>query len=75
MEREEGRPDQELGAELEADAQDLEERGEQVGEHIEDARSDWERKKQDDAVPGAQPDDDEPPASGESPLDEPGGPA
>jgi hypothetical protein len=72
MEREEGRPDQELHAELEADAQDLEKRGEQVGEHIKDARADWERKKQDDAVPGAQPDDDEP---GESPADAPGGPA
>jgi hypothetical protein len=75
METEESRPDRELHTELEADAADLEERGREVDERIEDTRSDWERKKEDSTVPGAQPSDDEPPAAGDSPADEPGGPA
>jgi hypothetical protein len=32
---------------------ELEDRGEHVDELIDEARSDWERKKQDDSVPGA----------------------
>ena len=32
---------------------DMEERSERVGEHIDDARKDWEAKQADDAVPGA----------------------
>jgi hypothetical protein len=32
---------------------DMEERGERVGEHIEEARKDWEAKVADPAVPGA----------------------
>ena len=37
----------------ERDLEDLEHRSEQLGEDIEDARADWERKKGDDSVPGA----------------------
>jgi hypothetical protein len=42
---------------------DMEERGERVDKHIEEARKDWEAKQRDDAVPGAtgEPDEDEMP--------------
>jgi hypothetical protein len=49
----------ERAEELEREAEKLEQHAEKVGEHIEDARSDWEAKEQDPAVPGAQPDEDE----------------
>jgi hypothetical protein len=75
METEESRPDRDLHAELEADAADLEQRGREVEQGIEETRSEWERKKEDSTVPGAQPDDAQEPASGESPAEEPGGPA
>lgn len=39
--------------------EELEERGEEVGKDIEDAKSDWESKKDDSSVPGAQPDEDD----------------
>ncbi len=45
--------------ELEAEADDLEQRSEEVGEHTDQAGSDWDAKKQDESVPGAQPPDDE----------------
>jgi hypothetical protein len=41
---------------LEEDADKLEQHNEQLGERIDDIREDWERKQQDDSVPGAQPD-------------------
>jgi hypothetical protein len=34
----------------------LDEHSDEVGEHIDDARRDWEAKEDDPAVPGAQPD-------------------
>ena len=37
---------------------DMEERSQQVGEHIDEARKDWEAKVADPAVPGAGGDDD-----------------
>jgi hypothetical protein len=37
---------------------DLQERSERVGEHIDEARKDWEAKKADAAVPGAAGDPD-----------------
>ncbi|WP_157592276.1 hypothetical protein [Solirubrobacter soli] len=40
--------------EHERELDDLEERSEQLGEEIADVREDWERKKADDQVPGAQ---------------------
>jgi predicted nucleic acid-binding Zn-ribbon protein len=39
--------------EAERELADMEERGERVEEHIEEARKDWEAKQADDAVPGA----------------------
>jgi hypothetical protein len=42
---------------MESDIQEMERQSEEVGEHIDDAKSDWSRKRDDDAVPGAEPDD------------------
>ena len=39
--------------EAEHDLADMEERSQQVGEHIDEARKDWEAKVADPAVPGA----------------------
>jgi hypothetical protein len=75
METEGSRPDRELHDELEADADGLERQGREVEQGIEETRSEWERKKEDSTVPGAQPDDTQEPASGSSPDDQPGGPA
>ena len=41
---------------LERDADGLEHDSDAVGEHIEEARRDWEAKERDPSVPGAQPD-------------------
>ena len=41
---------------LEHEAERLEEQSQRVDEHIRQAREDWERKEEDPAVPGAQPD-------------------
>jgi hypothetical protein len=41
---------------LEEDAERMEHHSEQLGERIDDAEGDWERKEQDASVPGAQPD-------------------
>jgi hypothetical protein len=65
---------------LERDAERMEQESERVGDHIEDARGEWEAKEQDPSVPGAQPDpdDEEEPVAGaeadEEPLSEEGGP-
>jgi hypothetical protein len=40
--------------EYEQQADELQEHSEQVGDDIAEAREDWERKKADDRVPGAQ---------------------
>ena len=59
---------------------ELEERSERLGEHIEEARMDWESKEEDSQVPGAQPDpgEEEEPATGVQTdpelVDEEGGP-
>ena len=44
---------------MEEDADKLEQHSDQLGERIDDIRDDWERKEQDDSVPGAQPEADE----------------
>jgi hypothetical protein len=44
---------EELAAKAEAEADRLEERTDALGEQVEDAKQDWERKKADPAVPGA----------------------
>lgn len=45
---------------LEREVEDLEEKSERVGEHIRETREEWKSKEEDPAVPGAQPDPDEP---------------
>jgi hypothetical protein len=42
-----------------SDAGEMQERSEELGKHIEEARSDWHSKQQDAGVPGAQPRVDE----------------
>lgn len=65
---------------LEEDAERMERHSEQLGEQIEDVKSDWERKERDVAVPGAQPDpgEEEEPVPGvnadEEIVSEEGGP-
>ncbi len=44
---------------MEEEAEKLEQHSETLGERIDDIESDWERKEQDPAVPGAQPDGEE----------------
>jgi hypothetical protein len=39
---------------LEREAEEMEQRSERLGDEISDVREDWERKKSDDSVPGAQ---------------------
>jgi hypothetical protein len=41
---------------LEEDAERMEDHSDQLGDRIQDVKSDWERKEQDPSVPGAQPD-------------------
>ncbi len=42
---------------FEREADDLERRGEQVSEHIETTRQEWQRKRGDPSVPGAVPEE------------------
>jgi predicted nucleic acid-binding Zn-ribbon protein len=59
--------------EIDRELHDMEERTEHLEDEIEDAREDWERKKRDPSVPGAEGDPDR--AEEELPpeADEPGG--
>jgi hypothetical protein len=65
---------------MEQDAERLQDHADNLGERIEDVEGDWERKEQDPAVPGAQPDsaEEEEPVAGvdsdEELVDEEGGP-
>jgi hypothetical protein len=45
-----------LADEVEHEADELEHKSDEVGEDIDAARRDWERKQEDDSVPGAMPD-------------------
>jgi hypothetical protein len=54
-----------LADEMEEEADRLEDRSKKLGEDVDDVRKDWERKRSDQGVPGANP-----PAEGE---DEPSG--
>jgi hypothetical protein len=60
---EQDRPDDEKLDEaiedMRADAEEMQGRSEELGARIEDTRSDWHRKQQDEAVPGAQPPTDD----------------
>ena len=53
---------------LAAEADDLQERSERLGQEISDTREDWERKQTDEAVPGAV---GEPASASELPPPEP----
>ena len=44
---------------MEHEEDKLEQHSEVVGDHIDDARKEWESKQEDPQVPGAQPDEDE----------------
>jgi hypothetical protein len=64
--------------EYEREADEMEERSKRLGDEIADVREDWERKKADDSVPGAQnPETGLPPEAnvttqGDDPPDSPG---
>jgi hypothetical protein len=45
---------EEQADELERAAEDMEDRSERVGDHIQETRREWEAKEEDPAVPGAQ---------------------
>jgi hypothetical protein len=42
-------------ADMRSDAGEMQERSEELGEHIEETKSDWHSKQQDAGVPGAPP--------------------
>ncbi len=48
---------QETSEEMKSDLEDLEERAGELGDQVDDTRQDWEGKKADSSVPGAEPDD------------------
>jgi hypothetical protein len=48
---------EESSEEMRSDLEDLEERAGEFGDDVDEARQDWERRKADDSVPGAEPDD------------------
>jgi hypothetical protein len=45
--------------EAEREADDLERRNKELGEHVDEVRQDWESKKSDEGTPGALGDDDD----------------
>jgi hypothetical protein len=54
-----------LADELEDEAERLEQRSKELGEDISDVKQDWERKRSDQGVPGANPPDGEDETSGQ----------
>jgi hypothetical protein len=52
-----------LADEMEQDAERLEDRSKELGQDVDDVRKDWERKRSDQGVPGANP-----PAEGEDQI-------
>jgi hypothetical protein len=67
----------ELADGLEQQADRLKRRSDEVAEHIDDARDQWDRKRNDDAVPGAKPpfDTETDFQESDNPARGPGGPA
>jgi hypothetical protein len=63
-----------LSEKLEREADHLEDKVKELGEDIAETRSDWEAKKKDPAVPGAQNDEaaSAPPEADTAPGDQPG---
>ena len=60
---------------MERDAERMEHESDRVGDHIDEARKDWDAKEQDPSVPGALPDPDkeQEPEADEETLDAEGG--
>ena len=54
-----------LADEMEGEADRLEDRSKELGEDVDEVRKDWERKRSDQAVPGAPPADGEDQTSGQ----------
>jgi hypothetical protein len=52
------RKDRDEDARPERELEDMERRSEKLEQEIEETRGDWEAKKSDESVPGAQPDDE-----------------
>jgi hypothetical protein len=55
----EGRPAKRAAARLAREADEMQDRSEELGAEIEQARSDWQRKRTDQGVPGANPPESE----------------
>jgi hypothetical protein len=51
--------------EMEADIEEMEHHSDEVGEDIDDARSDWKRKQEDSSIPGAEADEDDDAGAGD----------
>ena len=66
-------PHQQQADQKEREADRLEQRGEEIDEHIDETRKDWEAKKRDDHVPGT-PIVPKEPQEGEDTTDERQGP-
>lgn len=59
-------PIERAAEEMASDVEEMEARSAELGEDVDDLRSDWKRKRQDPSVPGAEPEDeDEDEAGGE----------
>jgi hypothetical protein len=54
-----GEEHERIHEEHEREADDLERQGDKLDEELKQVKGDWEAKKSDDSVPGAQPDEDE----------------
>jgi hypothetical protein len=52
---------------MEREADRMEQESDRVGDHIDDARRDWDAKEQDPSVPGARPDEEEEDAGDKGP--------
>ena len=63
MER--GQDPGELADDMEREADQLEDRSEELGHEVDEVRKDWERKRSDQSVPGANPPDEDDQTSGQ----------
>jgi hypothetical protein len=54
-----------LADDMEREADELEDRSEELGDEVDEVRKDWERKRSDQNVPGANPPDDDRQTSGQ----------
>jgi hypothetical protein len=71
MEEDEPDPVREAAQGMESEAEEMQELSEKLGDHIDETRADWKRKRADSGVPGAVPpaeDAGEQDAEGEGPA-------